>query len=372
MNQLQALTRSWLDKTRDPKRSDLIATPEIRSTRIAYDARRDPNVPSREYDFAFRSKPPVIPTLSVSDFVQLIATPGLVWLKKYLGVKAADEGENVWNSSTGKWVHDWLAAIANGTEKTFTRLPDSTEMERRVCAAAETKRSDVAHLCQAAGKSLPDWWGGGWRNALFLARALAEKLGTVTDWPWMATEWTIDEDLAVKVAKNATLSLRGRIDLLLAHKAPSPASLAAEDLWIIDYKTGAKKALATAKQDADGRRPALKKKLLDGSALQLGLYTLAVSALGAQRTEVSLLSPLVSRLEPQISGDEFSSEADIFAELARMQQTGIFGMHGPLRSAYRFTDDYPLATVAIDSDILEQRWELTHPALVRDEEDLFW
>ena len=372
MNQLQALTRSWLDKTRDPKRSDLIATPEIRSTRIAYDARRDPNVPSREYDFAFRSKPPVIPTLSVSDFVQLIATPGLVWLKKYLGVKAADEGENVWNSSTGKWVHDWLAAIANGTAKTFTRLPDSTEMERRVCAAAETKRSDVAHLCQAAGKSLPDWWGGGWRNALFLARALAEKLGTVTDWPWMATEWTIDEDLAVKVAKNATLSLRGRIDLLLAHKAPSPASLAAEDLWIIDYKTGAKKALATAKQDADGRRPALKKKLLDGSALQLGLYTLAVSALGAQRTEVSLLSPLVSRLEPQISGDEFSSEADIFAELARMQQTGIFGMHGPLRSAYRFTDDYPLATVAIDSDILEQRWELTHPALVRDEEDLFW
>ena len=188
----------------------------------------------------------------------------------------------------------------------------------------------------------------------------------------MATEWTIDEDLAVKVAKNATLSLRGRIDLLLAHRAPSPASLAAEDLWIIDYKTGAKKALATAKQDADGRRPALKKKLLDGSALQLGLYTLAVSALGAQRTEISLLSPLVSRLEPQISGDEFSSEADIFAELARMQQTGIFGMHGPLRSAYRFTDDYPLATVAIDSDILEQRWELTHPALVRDEEDLFW
>ena len=93
---------------------------------------------------------------------------------------------------------------------------------------------------------------------------------------------------------------------------------------------------------------------------------------GAQQTEVSLLSPLVRRLKPQISGNEFFSEADIFAELARMQQTGIFGMHGPLRSAYRFMDPYPLATVAIDSDILEQRWELTHPALVRDEEDLFW
>jgi len=372
INQLQARTRRWLDKARAPKSSDLMASREIASTRIAYDARRDPGVPSREYDFAFHSKPPFVPTLSVSDFEQLIAAPGLVWLKKYLGVRAPDESDNVWNSSTGKWVHDWLAAIAAGTAKIFTRLPDSPEMERRVCAASEAKRSDVTRLCQAAGKPLPDWWSGGWRNALFLARSLAEKLGKVTDWPWMATEWTIDDDLAVEVTENAALSLRGRIDLLLARKAPGAGSLAAEYLWIIDYKTGAKKALVTGGQDTDGRRPALRKKLLDGSALQLGLYTLTVSALGAQNTEVSLLSPLVRRLEPQISGDEFSSEADIFAELAKMQQTGIFGMHGPLRSAYRFTDDYPLATLAIDPDILEQRWELTHPALVRDEEDIFW
>ncbi len=344
MNQLQALTRSWLDKAGDPKRKNLVVSREIESTRMAYDARRDPNASSREYDFAFRSKSPVVPTLSVSEFDQLIAAPALVWLKKYLGVKAADESDNVWNSSTGKWVHDWLAAVAAGTVKTFTRLPDSTEMEQRVCAAAETKRSDVTHLCRAAGKPVPDWWSGGWRNALFLARVLAEKLGAVTGWSWMATEWTIDEDLAVKVTENATLSLRGRIDLLLARKEPSAGSLADEDLWIIDYKTGAKKALATAKKDANGRRPALKKKLLDGSALQLGLYTLAARALGAQRTEVSLLSPLVRRLEPQVSGDEFSSEEEIFAELASMQQTGVFGMHGPLRSAYRFTDDYPLAT----------------------------
>jgi hypothetical protein len=370
MNQLQARTRSWLDKAGNPKRTDRTESREIASTRIAYDARRDPNVPSGEYDFAFRSKPSLVPTLSVTEFEQLIVVPALVWLKKYLGVKATDESRNVWNSTTGKWVHDWLAGIAAGTGKTFTHIPDSPEIERLVCAAAETKRSDVARLCQAARKPLPDWWSGGWHNAVFLARALAGKLGVVTEWPWMATEWTIDGDF--NVTERAAVSMRGRIDLILARITPAPGSLVAEDLWIIDYKTGAKKALASAKQDADGRRPALKKKLLDGSALQLGLYALAASALGAQRTEVSLLSPLVRQLEPQISGHEFSSEADIFAELARMQQTGIFGMHGPLRSAYRFTDDYPLATLAIDPDILEQRWELTHPALVRDEEDMFW
>src|SRR5206468_699970 len=107
-------------------------------------------------------------------------------------------------------------------------------------------------------------------------------------------------------------------------------------------------------------------------ALQLGLYALAATTLGAVRINVSLLSPIVRQLEPQMSASDFSSEIDIFTELARMQQTGVFGMHGPLRSAYRFADDYPLATLAIDTDILEQRWELTHPALVRDEEEMFW
>ncbi len=372
VSQLQARTQSWLDETRDSKKSDVPGLPKTEPTRIAYDARRDPNVRSGEYDFAFRSKPAVVPTLSVTDFEQLIATPALVWLKKHLGIKAPDKSGNVWNTSSGKWVHDWLAAIATGTAKTFTRLPASTEIDRRVCAAAETKRSDVTRLCEAAGKPVPDWWVGGWRNAVFLARALGDKLATVTDWPWMSTEWTIEGNFVAEAAERAALSLRGRIDLLLARTESTAGSLAAEELWIVDYKTGAKKPLSAGRADSDGHRPALKKKLLDGSALQLGLYALAANALGARRIEVSLLSPLVRPLQPQIAGSDFSSEADIFAELAEMQQTGVFGMHGPLRSTYRFTDDYPLATLAIDPDILEERWELTHPALVRDEEDMFW
>jgi PD-(D/E)XK nuclease superfamily protein len=372
MSQLQTQTRNWLDESRDRKKGDVRTSPENKQTRLAYDARRDPKARSGEYDFAFRSKPPFVPTLSVSEFEQLLAAPGLVWLKRYLGVKAAAEGGNIWNTSTGKWVHDWLAAIVTGTEKTFARVPNPAEIERRVCAAAEAKRSKVAHLCEAAGKPVPDWWSGGWRNAFFLARVLADKLAALTAWPWMATEWTIEGDFDVESLKSAKLSLRGRVDLLLARREPAIGSLTLEELWIVDYKTGAKKSLTSGRQDAEGRRPALKKKLLDGSALQLGLYALAARAFGAERTEVSLLSPLVRPLQPQISGSDFSSEVDIFADLAEMQQTGIFGMHGPLRSTYRFTEDYPLATLAIDPDILEQRWELTHPALVRDEEDILW
>ncbi len=110
---------------------------------MAYDARRDPNARAGEYDFAFRTAPPTKPVLSVSQIEQLIAAPALVWLKKYLGVKAAEENANVWNTSSGKWVHGWLAAVAAGSEKDFSAFPNATQIEERVCAAANAKRVEV-------------------------------------------------------------------------------------------------------------------------------------------------------------------------------------------------------------------------------------
>jgi hypothetical protein len=362
---LQAETERWI---RDPNANGASLKKRNQPVRVAYDARRDPGRSSDEYDFAFGSKPSPVPTMSVSDFEKLVSAPALVWLRKYVGVKAADQNDHVWNTSSGKWVHDWLAAIAGGTERAFTAVPDASEIERRVCARAEQKRREITELCQLAGKPLPDWWTSGWRNALYIARVLAERVAAVNEWPWLAAEWTIEEG-TIKAGADFSLRLRGRIDLILARAQPNPGSLATNELWIIDYKTGGKKPLSNGRQGPDGRRAGLKKRLLDGSALQLGFYALAAGSLGAKEVEVSLLSPVVRPLKPQISSANFASEMDIFAELARMQQTGIFGMRGPLRSNYRFTDDYPLATIAIDPDILEQRWDLTHPALVRDEED---
>ena len=366
---LQNATKAWL--TGEPGLTNgKDARISVEQTRVAYQARRDPSAQAGEYDFAFRGAAPVVPTLSVSEIESLLSAPALVWMKKYLGIRAPEDDASVWNTSTGKWIHDWLARIG-GAEKTFVRLPDAGEIDRRVCASAQEKRTQVTRLCEAARRPLPDWWESGHRHALFLARALGEKLATAEDWPWMATEWRID-GAPVEVTADAALSFRGRIDLLLARHPLDAGSLATEELWIVDHKTGAKKPLTSGSEDVEKRRAALRKKLLDGTALQLGLYALAAQSLGAQRTWVSLLSPLVRPLTPQLAGADIAAEQDIFAELARMQQSGQFGMHGLLRSAFRFTEDYPLATLAIDPDILEQRWEKTHPALVREEEDIFW
>jgi hypothetical protein len=371
MADLRQATMEWVaNQRRAPSAKEPVIS--VAQTGIAYQARRDPAAQAGEYDFAFRQKAPMVQPLSVSEFEKLLSAPAIVWIRKYLGVKAPEDDASVWNTSSGKWIHDWLAQIAGESGKSFVRRPDAAEIDRRICASAQQQRAQVAGLCQSARRPLPDWWESGHRHALFLARTLGEKLAAVDGWPFMATEWTIDDPLSVEVEKGASLLFRGRIDLLLARKEVAAGSLATEDLWIVDYKTGAKKTLATGNDDVEKRQTALRKKLLDGTALQLALYALAAHTLGAKRTWVGLLSPLVRPLTPQLSGEEIAGEHAIFAELGRMQQTGQFGMHGLLRSAFRFTEDYPLATIAIDPDILEQRWEMTHPALVREDEDIFW
>ena len=361
MRQLQASTRSWLEEFDGLTSSKKSATKDVQQTRIAHEQRRDPAAKSGEYDFAFVSKPNRRSVFSVSEFDRFISAPGLVWMKHYLGVKAVEDDAHIWNTSSGRWIHDWLKRLGTDNEKTFGRLPNADEIDQRVVAAANEKRTQIETLCQRAGKPLPDWWRSGWQNALFLARVLGERLSNADAWPWMATEWKLDHEIPAQINDETTLAFRGRIDLILAREELPVGSLEADELWIIDYKTGAKKAL----------RGALKKRLLDGSALQLSLYALAARTHGAKRALISLLSPLVRPLEPQLSDVDLESEQEIFIELARMQHSGVFGMHGPLRGTFRFTEDYPLATLGIDQDTLESRWELTHPALVRDDEEFF-
>lgn len=374
MKELQRATAAWLQSAGTQIKRTPAPPPDVSQTRLAYDARRDPAAASGIYDFALRLPAERIPILSVSEFEALLKSPALVWLKKYLGVEGAEDDTNPWSAATGQWVHHWLANVAGAgadVEKKFMRIPDGTGIDLRIRAAAEEKYTEIKRLCHSVGKSMPDWWNSGWQNAFCLARVLGAKLATVEDWPWMAAEWTIDGEEPVRVAENASLLFRGRIDLLLARHEGS--SLETDELWILDYKTGVnKKALVPAREDTEKRKSQLHKKLLDGTALQLALYGLAARQLGARSVFLSLLSPAVKPVAPQLSVEQMDAEADIFRELARMQQTGVFGMYGMLRSPWAFTRQYPLATLAVEQEILEQRWELTHPALAKEEEDFYW
>jgi hypothetical protein len=45
-----------------------------------------------------------------------------------------------------------------------------------------------------------------------------------------------------------------------------------------------------------------------------------------------------------------------------MQETGVFGMLGPVHRDFGFVRNYPVATLSIDPELLKAKWELTHPA----------
>lgn len=393
LRSLREQTRTWLSGSGLLRSREISLTPDVAQTRTAYDARRDA-APSGEYDFALRTPMRISEPMSVSDVEALLKSPALVWMKRFLGVAGIEDATYAWNATVGKWTHDWLASSVvagvvdpggprrgraldqpgSPTPATtgFAPLPNGAQLEQRIRSAAEETRAEVLRLCRDAHRPLPDWWQSGWENALCVAQALGGILATAEGWPWAAPEWALEAQ-SIAITPERTLLIRGRADLVLARTEIKPPSLAVPELWIIDFKTGNKKSLApTQRQTEDERRARVVRRVLKREALQLGLYAMAARESGADDVRVSLISPVVRRAKPQLSADDFADCAPAFAELARMRHEGVFGMHGSLRGAFTFTASYPLATLAIDRDVLAERWERTHPDLVIDEEVPWW
>ena len=334
---------------------------DVQQTLIAFNARRDSSKPAGEYDFALQpngSYRPV-PTLSVTDLERMVSSPAIIWMKRYLGVEAPEDTANPWAATTGKWVHRWLANIIETRDgKILSAFPTLAKIDERIRFAADEQCAALRRLCGLAGKVVPDWWSSGWLNARYLARHLGAKIGAAKGWNWMATEWAVGREGAVKIADGVELQLRGKIDLVLAQN--DAASFGGQKIWIVDYKTGSDRELKTSD---------LHDNLIRGAPLQLALYALAMRELGAAEVSVSIISLTVKNVAPQLSVDDLAPHKDVFADLAEMQRTGVFGMKGEIRPAFGYSAPYPLATLPIDNDILEDKWALTHPALVLEKEE---
>jgi PD-(D/E)XK nuclease superfamily len=337
------------------------AATDVQQTLIAFNARRDSSKPADEYDFALRANGSYrpLPTLSVTDLEKMVSSPAIIWMKRYLGVEAPEDAANPWAATTGKWVHHWLANIIETLDgKIFSAFPTLAKIDERIQFAADERCAALRRLCDLSGKVLPDWWRSGWLNARYVARHLGAKIGGAKDWKWIATEFPVGRENAVKIADGVELQLHGQIDLVLTQN--DAASLAGQKIWIVDYKTGSTKELKTSD---------LHDSLVKGTALQLGLYALAIRELGAAEVSASIISLVVKHIGPQLSAIDLAPHTDVFADLAEMQRTGVFGMKGEIRPAFGYSAPYPLATLPIDNDILEDKWALTHPALVLEKEE---
>src|SRR5262249_43503694 len=182
-------------------------------------------------------------------------------------------------------------------------------------------------------------------------------------------EWALDSTTNIVIGEKQSVRVGGRIDLILARGKRTRSRLSFDDLWLIDYKTGRQRGLNLhERRSREAPSEKFRKLLTKGRGVQLALYALATHALGASNVQLALLG-LLDELEPQFRLADALDQKDFWRELYRMQETGVFGMHGPVHADYGFAYDYPLATLGIDEELLKQKWAITHPALALDLED---
>ncbi len=287
----------------------------------------------------------------------------------FLGVAPDDGDSDAWAVATGQWVHRWLAdSVGNGGDRKFVDVNRAEQIRERILKHARELRERVAALCANRSKRLPDWWRSGWSNALYIADCLAAKVSDLHDWSEMGVEWPLKEPILIPLSENQTLRVRGRIDLILARRKSKESRIGYEDLWVIDYKTGRQRGFKLKElRRNDTPKRKFHKQLIDGRGVQLALYALAVHSLGADDVQLTLLSP-AEQLEPQFRLADVLAQKNFWNEVHRMQETGVFGMLGPIHADFGFVGKYPLATLPIDTDLLEEKWALTHPAFVLEEE----
>src|SRR5437899_12472214 len=96
----------------------------------------------------------------------------------------------------------------------------------------------------------------------------------------MAAEWKLESPQLLSLNDGNKLRVRGRIDLILAQKQPNDSQLTGADVWIVDYKTGRQKPLTPPGKTPEAHAANLRKKLVRGDAIKLGLTDLAAPELG--------------------------------------------------------------------------------------------
>lgn len=350
MNVLQSETAQWLAATGLADRAET-GGGAVAQTRVAFAARRDATQAFGEFEFGWRAPLPRPIRLAATAWEAALKSPALVWMNDQLGVGARSAGdETPWQLAIGQWVHQWLRTISDSPERqAFVAFPPPAEIRARVRQAADSFLHRTREILRRHGRALPDWWLSAWEQALPAAEQLAGRVAGVAGRTHLATEYSLPRELAVTLGDGAKLFVHGRIDLILA-TAPPPG-----DAWIVDYKTGDRKALSAA-------------KLSGGDGLQLALYALALRALGARGVGVSLLTPGLALDAPQLGLDDLTAQAPLWRGLRQMQETGVFGMRGALRDEYAYRGDYPLATLAIDPEVLAEKWTRTHPDLAAEDD----
>jgi hypothetical protein len=347
---LACATEAWCKKHEslfEPKAS--APSSDITATRTAYLARRDSTQPFGPYEFSF-AQPPAQPVqLMCKEWESAWNHPSSVWLEKVVGASPWPDGTLSWPRAVGTWVHRWLAAALRDCQERNS----TAEFPARLLAAADREAVNVRNRARSAGLDLYPWWDQVWNQSRTIALNLAETLAPQLQDRQFLFEFVLPNDLMVALpgSDRADFKLRGRADLILIEPGKVSHDLARGDFtgctcWVIDFKTGSAHTLS-------------EKRIGEGKGLQPLLYALAVKALGAASTAISLHTS-DAPLKQQVFLEDIPGNTPLFRSLEKLHRDGVFGMRADADNAYGYSPSYPLATRFVPAGILEAKWTLVH------------
>lgn len=316
--------------------------------REAWDARRDRRTGFGPYDFCLRHPPRAPIRLACKAWEEAWSHPAATWLSEVVGVEPITPlGEGALEArSMGTWAHAWLARALNPEGRgILVAAPQASVALAGVCAAAGEERDRAGAIFREAGRELPVLWEAVWRRALWAAKAMCEEALDPAG-GYVGTEWHLPDDCHLDLGDGATLWLRGRVDLLR-----SDAPTFGGPVSVIDFKTGAELKLTPAEIRA-------------GKGLQVVLYGEALRDSGASEVTLRVIRPEGGGTSRRV---ERAPIMGLLRALARMQDTGIFGVRGAMYDEFGYCPAYPMATLPTPADINDERWALTHRAAGEDE-----
>ena len=329
-------------------KKDQAALLSLDNTRIAYAKRRDEERPFDEFSFAFKTPPGALVRLSCKAWEDVLKYPASAWYRHVLKLKRnnLDSEKDISSMVEGLWVHDWISLKAFSQKR-----PDAELWLKLACEKAEVVRGRVTQAYRSSGRSLPDIWAERWNASKRIVAHFVAVLGAEEGCcSYLISEYDIPENCNDK--RFYDIQLHGRIDLLASAKPfdLKESSRSENSVSVVDFKTG-------------NMDPFTAKNLKKGNALQLVLYGLAIRQLGFRDVSLCLAKKNNATLETQ-KLEVFLDEAAFFKGLENLSITGIFGDRGDKRSNFSYTGDYPIASLFVDSEILEKKWALTNPLLV--------
>ena len=133
---------------------------------------------------------------------------------------------------------------------------------------------------------------------------------------------------------------------------------------MIDYKTGRQRGLNLhERRSKEASAEKFRKLLVKGRGVQLALYALATHALRSFATCSWRCWGWRMNWSRNFIWRTRSTKKIFGGNSIECRRPAVFGMLGRVHTDYGFAYDYPLATLAIDEELLKQKWAITHPAL---------